>query len=163
MSALSALLAVVAHLAGGGTLVPTYGLALAVIALAGVSTWFASEVGRRTRGLLSTAMVLAAGQAGLELVLWAGDRSVHSPVLAAGLHALADVLLLILVLGAERVSADLRATADRAAPPLRWLLEPAPVPDHGPRLVPRTADAAVIASRWCPRLRPVRGPPLLLT
>lgn len=160
-STLAVLLAASAHFAAGGTVTPTAEIVLAAIALMGSSTWLVHEVGRRTRGLSASSASVAAGQAGLELVLWACGQGVRDPLLAGGLHAGAGLVLLVLVLGTDRVAADLRAVTDRALPALCWSRRPDLAAGHEP--IEITVHPEPVEAREWPALCPVRGPPIRLT
>lgn len=159
-STLAVLLAAGAHLAARGTVTPTAEVVLAATTLMGSSTWLVREIGRRTRGLSASAAPVVAGQGVLELVLWSCGQGVRDPLLAAGLHAGAGLVLLVLVLGPDRVATDLRAVADRALPALCWSRRPNLAAGHEPIEIIGLAEPA--DPRGWPALHPVRGPPIPL-
>lgn len=158
VSVLAVLFAVGTHLAAGGTVMPAADILVVAAVLAGSSTWLAEQVGRRTRGMAAAAAAVGAGQGGLDLLLRATGQSVRDPLLAAGLHAGATIVLVILVLGVERVVADLSAVVDRSLPAVCWSRGPSAASSGA--VVRAVGDADDAVARWLPARCPARGPPL---
>lgn len=160
-SMLAVLLAAGAHLAAGGAVPRTSEVLLGSVGLAGANAWLACKIGQRTRGLSPAVALVSIGQGSLELLLWFSGHGVRDALLAAGLHAAAALVLVVLALGIERVAADLRAVADRSLPLLYWSKGPEPAARCGPVEV-NGRDADPTDASWWPELCPVRGPPLAL-
>lgn len=158
-AALAVLLALGVHLLAGGVL-PQAGEGLVGGAgLTAVATWLGGQVGRRTRGLSASTALLLVGQGALEVLLWTSGHTVLDPLLAVVLHSAAAVVLVVVVLGLDRVSAELEVATERILPRLCW----SPVPDSGRRrgVSPAVARRAGLdGGCWGPAGGPVRGPPL---
>lgn len=158
-SAVAMVLAAGAHLTAGGAAPRTVEVLLSAVGLVAASTWLAGAVGRRTRGLSGTAASLAAGQGGMELLLWSVGHGVGDPLLAAGLHAGAVSVLVVLVLGVARVEADVQSAADRSLSGLCGSEGPTQPASRGPlEVTAYNADDA--GAPWWPEACPARGPPL---
>lgn len=159
VAALAALLAVGAHLAAGGSMPLAVEAVLGAVALTGASMWIACELGRRRRGLSASAVVVGVGQGGLELMLWSSGHGVRDPLLAAGLHAGASLLLTAMALGVERLCTTLSAVVNWSWPLLCWSRGPEPdVLRASLGLTGLGLDVAGMC--WWPEQRQVRGPPL---
>lgn len=115
------------HLAGGGMLPTSSVVMLAALALGTLAAGAAMHLALRSRGLWAAWCALVCGQLAIELALRSpvGHASPTS-LWSAGIHLLAAALLTGVLLGGERVAADLSDLLDRWVPRSRT---PLPVID----------------------------------
>lgn len=152
---LAGLVAVAAHLAGGGSL-PLTGAALAGIAgVAAPVTFLAQALATRYRSTWRAFLALAGGQLAIELVLQANDRAVEGPLTTIAVHLLANIALGVMLVGTERARADLASTLDRVLPPFND--NPGSTSPHGHLFVAVRHDALAPSCAVSPRTP--RGPP----
>lgn len=152
---LAGLVAVVAHLAGGGSL-PLTGAALAGVAgVAGPVTFLAQALATRYRSTWRAFLALASGQLVIELVLQANDRAVEGPLTTIAVHLLANAALGVMLVGTDRARADLASALDRVLPPFDTT--PGSVKPHGRLFVAVRRDA--LAPSCAISSRTLRGPP----
>lgn len=154
-AALSGLIGICAHLAGGGAL-PDGCLELTAVAgLAAATTLLAQASATLHRSSSVAFLVLGGGQLGIELVLQANDHALESPLVTLAVHLLANAALGTMLVGAERVLTDLALALDRVSPRLSAPRDRV-APTTGCRCPSRTAVFATIPGVT---LRTPRGPP----
>ena len=154
LALLAGLVGVGARLAGGGALPTTCTTLMSVVAVAGPATFLAQALATRHRSAWLAFVALGSGQLGIELVLQANDRAVEDPLTTVAVHLAANLVLGVMMVGADRVMADLVAALDRVLPRLGGPSYLPARPVH-PRLVGRVPLPA--SSAMTPRS--VRGPP----
>jgi hypothetical protein len=158
-------LAVAAHGAAGGGM-PSLGLPIvAAVLLAGLATGLA----QRQRGPVAILLVLGPAQFGMHLLLECGGagndqpaRQPFDPLLMTGLHIAATTATALLMAEAERA---VFAVVDAA----RWLVHAAlavlcslPMPDRVRRLPGVPSAGFTVVDSCLIRVRPSRGPPVLM-
>lgn len=160
-SVMSALLAVVGHAAGGGSLPGSCVLLLSVAAAVGaIATCVAVYGARRSRGLWVPLVALGAGQLGVEAILSAPVHDLPSaPLAAAVAHALATLVLTVALVGVDRSAGCLLVVADWVLP--RWwhASEASATPRTGPCPAGRPVRTELEPER---HPRSPRGPPALV-
>lgn len=153
---LAAGLAVLGHAAGAGEVPTGTPLLLEVVGVAALATAVALWSGGRRRRCWEALALLWAGQAAVEALLVCQSGPLHRPVAALVVHALAGVLVVLLLLGGHRVLEDTSSAVDSVLP--QWwaagLLVASP---HRPSCP--TSSPAPYASPVLSGIR-VRGPPL---
>lgn len=153
---LSAGLAAVGHGVGSGELPTPTPLIVGVLGVAGMASALAHWSGGRRRRCWEALALLWAGQAAGEALLICESGPLHRPVAALAVHALAGVLVALLLLGGHRVLEDTASAVDSVLS--RWwaagLLLASP---HRPSCP--TSSRAPYASPVLSGIR-VRGPPL---
>ncbi|OLT10512.1 hypothetical protein BJF78_28730 [Pseudonocardia sp. CNS-139] len=160
LAGLSALLTAAGHTAGGGAVPDLDVLVVLLPLLAGLFT----TVAGRSRGPLATVAVLGAGQLALHQLmdlLHPAHHPVAGPALAGwrmvAMHAVATLVLAVLVRHADRAAAALAAALGRVVrrrlvpPPADRPLPVRPVPDLA---IPLRLGRALAAAQ------PRRGPPV---
>lgn len=162
-TAVSALLAIAAHVAGSGRPPQAASLVIAVVALAAAS----SAVADRQRGLLGVLALTGAGQLAVHLVLFGLDGhgpdpgglpapGAGHPLVMIVVHVLAAAIVAIVLTGADASAFAVAAALARVLP--RSLVPPpasAPLRVGTPRWQPPLLLAAI-----GPRSVPRRGPPV---
>ena len=151
---LAGLVGIGAHLAGGGALPTTCMSLVSVAVVAGPAAFLAQAQATRHRSTWRAFVALGSGQLGIELVMQANDRSVEGPLITVAVHLAANVVLGVMLVGADRVLADLVAALARVLPCPGGPSCPPARPGHS-RLTGRVVLPASCAITPCS----VRGPP----
>lgn len=113
------LVALLGHIAGGGSLPISCGGTLAVLAIGLLTTVLAVQGAHRSRGPWAALAALAAGQVSIEVLLsLSSGRAPTSPLSIAPVHVAATLALAALLLGSERTMSHIVELLDRWLP--RW-------------------------------------------